>query len=159
MLTSHLTWKRIFEKNAVFWAWCSQNTAKFHTACLKKGSKLGEIGPISAEKWCRWCAKPFGIISEHKKISKKFHFFDPHTHTDPPPDPSCVVISGSEIGLYLEPVDTSEARIASKNTFYIRIYSKNTANSIWELDVDTSHHITSDVETYFREKRCFLRMV
>ena len=50
MLTPHLTWKRIFEKTPVFWAWCGQNTAKFHIACLKKGSKLGEIGPISSEK-------------------------------------------------------------------------------------------------------------
>ena len=148
MLTSHLTLKRIFEKNAVFWAWCGQNTAKFPTACLKMGSKMGEIGRIwvrkvawmmwdafwdqifflrksgvsehgvaktqlnstiyaskrgpnwvnSVEfgwkKWRRWCGKPFGIISEHKKISKKIHFFDPHTHADPPTDPSCVVISG-----------------------------------------------------------------
>ena len=27
------------------------------------------------KKWCRWCGKPFGIISEHKKISKKFAFW------------------------------------------------------------------------------------
>ena len=50
MLTSHLTLKRIFEKNAVFWAWYGQNTAKFPTACLKMGSKMGEIGRIWVRK-------------------------------------------------------------------------------------------------------------
>ena len=44
MLTSHLTWKWIFEKIAVFWAWYGQNTAKVHHICLKMGSKLDEIG-------------------------------------------------------------------------------------------------------------------
>ena len=72
-----------------------------------------------------------GSFPNIKKNSKKFHFFDPHTHADPPTDPSSVVISGLEIELYLDPVDTCKARIASKNTFYIRIYSKNIANYMW----------------------------
>ena len=92
-----------------------------------------------------------GSYPNIKKISKKFHFFDPHTRADPPTDPSCVVNSGSEIGLYLVLVDTSEARTASKNTFYLRIYSKNIANSMWEL----SFYNPSYVETFSRDIRGF----
>ena len=128
------------------------NSTLYASKCGPNWVKSVEFG---WEKWRRWCGKPFGIISEHKKNSGKISLFDPHTRADPPTDPSCVVNSGSEIGLYLVLVDTSEARAASKNTFYLRIYSKNVANSMWELDVD----ITSNVETYFREKRCFLSVV
>ena len=120
----------------------------------KWGPKWVKSVEFGWEKWHRWCGKPLGSFPNIKKISKKFTFF-PHTHADPPTAPSCVVISGLEIELYLDPVDTWKARIASKNTFHLRIYSKNIANSMWELNVG----ITSDVETYFREKRCFLSVV
>ena len=153
----HHIWRwNVFSRKTLF---SERGVAKTQLNCPLHASKWGPNWVNSVEfgweKWRRWCGKPFGIISEHKKIRKKIRFFDPHTHADPPTDPSCVVNSGWEIGLYLVLVDTSEARTASKNTFYLRIYSKNIANSMWELDVD----ITSDVETYFREKRCFLSVV
>ena len=81
----------------------------------------------------------------------KISLFWPHTRANPPTDPSCVVNSGSGIGLYLVLVDTSEARTASKNTFYLRIYSKNIANSMWELNF----YNPSYVETFFRDIRGF----
>ena len=36
------------EENAVFGAWCNQNTAKLHHTCHKMGSNRGVIGPILA---------------------------------------------------------------------------------------------------------------
>ena len=65
------------EENAVFWAWYSQNTAKFHHTCHKMGSNRGVIGPIWRIKWCGWCGKPFGIISEHNFFLEKIHFLPP----------------------------------------------------------------------------------
>ena len=121
----------------------------------KWGPKWVKSVEFGWKKWRRWCGKPFGIISEHNFFFEKISLFWPPYTRRPSHHPSCVVISGSEIGLYLVLVDTSEARTASRNTFHLRIYSKNIANSMWELDVD----ITSDVEMYFREKRCFLSVV
>ena len=107
------------------------------------------------KKWRGWCGKPFGIISEHNFFFEKNALFWPPYTCRPSHRPFLCGHSGSEIGLYLALVDTWKARTASKNTFCIRIYSKSIANSVRELDV----YITSDVETHFREKRCFLSVV
>ena len=41
------------------------------------GSNRGVIGPIWRKKWCGWCGKPFGIISEHNFFLEKIHFLPP----------------------------------------------------------------------------------
>ena len=116
----------------------------------KWGPKWVKSVEFGWEKWRRWCGKPFGIISEHKKTRQNSLFWPPYTRR-PSHRPSCVVNSGSEIGLYLVLVDTSEAWTASKNTFYLRIYSKNIANSMWELNF----YNPSYVETFSRDIRGF----
>ena len=152
----HIWRGNVFSRKLLF---SEHGVAKKQLNSTRHSSKWGPNWVKSVEfGWKKWRRRGvesvLGSFTNIKKISKKFHFF-PHTHADPPTDPTCVVNSGSEIGLYLVPVDTSEARTASKNTFHLRIYSKIIANPMWELNVD----ITSNVETYFREKRCFLSMV
>ena len=94
------------------------------------GSNRGVIGPILAEKVVWMMREAFW---DHFRTQKKFDkislFRPPYTRRRSH-RPFLCGHSGSEIGLYLVLVDTSEARTASKNTLHLRIYSKNIANSM-----------------------------
>ena len=55
--------------------------AKIQLNSLMHASEWAQIGVklvlFQRKKWCRWCGKPFGIISEHNFLWKIFTFLTP----------------------------------------------------------------------------------